>query len=53
MASYEKMYTLLFNGVTDALICLDRKESKKAAEILRAAQVKAEQIFVDTQDETK
>ena len=53
MANYEKMYALLFNGVTDALICLDREEPKKAAEILREAQVKAEQIFVGTHEETK
>jgi len=53
MASYEKMYALLFNSVTDALICLDRKEPGKAAEILRAAQAETERIYTCAPDKTR
>lgn len=53
MSIYEKMYTLLFNSVTDALKCLDRSESRKAAAILREAQAKAEQIFIETNENHK
>jgi hypothetical protein len=53
MSSYEKMYTLLFTSVTDALKCLDRSESRKAAAILREAQAKAEQIFIETNENHK
>ena len=45
---YKKMYLLLFNRITDALDALGDRDPAKAAEILRAAQIDAEEIFLET-----
>ncbi len=45
---YKKMYLILFNAITDALNC----ESKmQADEILRNAQINAEEIYIEGDQE--
>lgn len=41
---YKRMYYLLFNAITDAI---NIKEKVVADELLRQAQIKTEEIFVD------
>ncbi len=47
MADYRRLYTLLFNKITDALEALDDERSELAAEILRDAQMIAEDMYID------
>ena len=42
MTDYQKMYTTMFNAVTDALNALDRLDIGRAKELLMQAQLKAE-----------
>jgi hypothetical protein len=47
MPDYRKLYYLMFNAATDAEKEIDRKNYKKAREILEAAQLKAEQEYIE------
>ena len=46
MANYQKLYTLLFNSITDALECLERYEFLEAKNILIDAQQTAEEEYM-------
>ena len=50
MNLYKKMYHLLFNAITDALeeLCAGRGEN--AVELLKAAQIKAEEIYISSDE---
>lgn len=48
---YQKMYTTMFNAVTDALEMIQAKNYAAARETLIAAQQKAEDIYI-TWEET-
>ncbi len=45
MEIFEKLYTLLFNGITDALEEMESRNYGKAEEILKAAQAE-EAVFI-------
>ena len=45
MANYDKMYSLLFNAITDALEKLEKQNLGDAKDILISAQQKAEDTF--------
>ncbi len=45
---YKKMYLLLFNAITDALDCQTKTE---ADEILKQAQISAEEIYIEGDQE--
>lgn len=45
---YKKMYVALFNAITDALNC---ENKEKADEILKLAQIEAEEICISSTDE--
>lgn len=47
MADYKKLYHLMFNACTDALEALDRQDIPAAAELLRNAQIKAEELILE------
>jgi len=47
MADYQKLYTLLFNRITDALQALENRDGELAAKILTDAQIKAEDIYIE------
>ena len=52
MADYRMLYTLLFNRITDALRVLDKGDAEMAAVILKDAQMKAEDMYInDTPEE--
>ena len=46
MPNYEKLYYLMFNAATDAEKEINRKNYKKAREILQDAQIKAEEEYI-------
>lgn len=43
---YRKMYTQLFNAVTDALACMAKDDFYEAMTLLKAAQRDTEQTFI-------
>ena len=46
MANYDKMYSLLFNAITDALEKLEKQNLGDAKDILISDQQKAEEIYI-------
>lgn len=47
MANYQKLYTLLFNGITDAVELLNKLDVISAKELLITLQQKAEDAFIE------
>ncbi|MGE4484362.1 MAG: hypothetical protein AB7C97_04495 [Oscillospiraceae bacterium] len=47
MENFEKAYLLLFNEITDAIVEIERCNYGSAAEILKNAQIKAENIYIE------
>lgn len=50
MANYDKMYSLLFNAITDALEQIEQQNFGSAKDILIAAQQKAEEIYITAEN---
>lgn len=48
--NYQKMYTLLFNAITDALKQMESQNYGDAKELLVAAQQKAEEIYITAEN---
>ena len=48
MPDYQKLYTLLFNAVTDAVAELDAMNVGRAKTLLISAQQQAEETYVET-----
>ena len=48
---YDKMYTRLFNAVTDALEEMERQNFGAAHQLLVQAQQDCEEIYLDAEDE--
>ena len=46
MADYDKMYSLLFNAITDALEQIEQQNFGSAKDLLIAAQQKTEEIYI-------
>lgn len=46
MPDYQKLYTLMFNAATDALADLDAMNFGAAKDRLRAAQQRAEELYI-------
>lgn len=49
MVDYQKLYTVIFNTVTDALNALDEQNAGQAKEILRAAQQATKERYIDAE----
>ena len=47
---YQKMYTTLFNAITDALAQLEARDLHAAQETLRQAQQTAEDLYLEAPD---
>ena len=47
---YQKMYTLLFNAITDALKQMEKQNYGTAKETLIAAQQQAEEIYITAEN---
>ena len=50
MANYDKMYSTLFNAITDALEQIEQQNFGSAKDLLIAAQQKAEEIYINSED---
>ena len=50
MTDYQKMYTTLFNAVTDALKKMEVQNYGDAKELLISAQQKTEEIYITAQN---
>ena len=50
MTDYQKMYTTLFNAVTDALEKMEVQNYADAKELLISAQQKTEEIYITAQN---
>lgn len=48
---YQKMYTLLFNRITDALNVIESENWDTAKEILISAQLATESLYVNTPED--
>lgn len=46
MVNYQKMYTKLFNAITDAIESIQHGNSDTAKEILIKAQIETEDIYI-------
>lgn len=46
MDGYRKMYSILFNRITDTIECLSKGRAARAKDILTAAQCEAEELFI-------
>ena len=51
MVNYQKLYTGLFNAITDALEELEELNIGRAKELLRQAQIDAEEMYLEESDE--
>ena len=49
MPDYQKMYTTLFNAITDALEEIEKQNIGLAKEQLMAAQQKTEEIYISAE----
>ena len=47
--NYEKMYHLLFNAITDALMQMEKQNYGSAKETLISAQQEAEEIYMSAE----
>ncbi len=47
MPDYEKLYKILFNGLTDAIECAEEGDYARAQEILISAQQAAEEYYIE------
>lgn len=47
MPDYEKLYRIVFNGITDALDAIERENYQRAKEMLVKAQQAAEDYYVE------
>ena len=47
MADYRKLYSILFNSITDALEFLEHEDLEAAKMLLIAAQQKAEDVYIE------
>jgi hypothetical protein len=47
MADYERLYRMLFNGITDALDAFEREGYESAKAVLMMAQQAAEEFYIE------
>ena len=52
MPDYQKMYTCLFNAITDTIAQLDLQNYGCARSLLVLAQQKAEELYLNDEEET-
>jgi len=48
MTDYRKLYTTLFNGITDALKLIDALDIAGAKDLLISLQQKTEEMFIES-----
>lgn len=50
MPDYRKMYAILFNAITDAIEALEQENLSAATVILKGAQLKTEQVYLNADE---
>ena len=50
MPDYQKLYTMLFNSMTDAVNAIEKDDIESAKRIMMNAQQKAEDMYVESED---
>ncbi len=50
MVNYQKLYTLMFNAATDSLRAMEQQNYGVAMELLKAAQLAAEEQYLEDTD---
>ena len=50
MPDYQKMYTTLFNAITDAIESIQQHDPAVAEKILIQAQQKTEELYISTEE---
>ena len=50
MPDHQKMYTTLFNAMTDAIENIEKLNFGEAKELLIQAQQKTEELYIDAED---
>ena len=50
MPDYQKMYTILFNAITDAIENIQQRNYGNAEELLVRAQQTTEDIYIEAED---
>lgn len=53
MVNYQKLYTLMFNAATDAIRAMEQQNYGQAMELLKNAQIAAEETYLDESEETE
>ena len=53
MTDYQKLYTMLFNAMTDAVDAMERLQFMRAREILIAVQRQTEEEYMEMTDEAE
>lgn len=51
MELYKELYLYLFNKVTDAISSVDAGDVEKVKDILREAQIKCEEMYIESNEE--
>lgn len=49
MPDYQKLYTTLFNAITDALEQIEHRDFAKAKQLLMQAQQETEEMYMDAE----
>ena len=47
---YRRLYTMLFNSITDALECIENGDAEAAKAVLIKAQQNAEDIYIEGEE---
>ena len=50
MVDYQKMYTILFNAITDAIENIQQRNYGNAEELLVRTQQETEELYIDAED---
>ena len=50
MVNYQKLYTLMFNAATDVLEAMEQQNYGQAGDILRRAQIAAEERYMEDEE---
>ncbi|NMA25656.1 MAG: hypothetical protein GX936_08325 [Clostridiales bacterium] len=51
MLDYERLYRIMFNGITDAVECMEQDDYERAKETLIRAQQAAEEYYMTADEE--
>jgi len=53
MVNYQKLYTLMFNAATDAIRAMEQQNYGVAMDLLKNAQITAEETYLDENEDAE